>query len=126
MPGATPPCVLYDDCCGFCRRWVRFWGPALVRHGFSVAPLQCPWVAKAIPLPTDELLGDVRLLLPTGEHLRGAEVYRHVMRRIWWAWPFYVLSVTPGFSLLFDLAYRAFARHRHRFSRACGLSGGGR
>ena len=125
-PEATRPCVLYDDSCGFCRRWVPFWGPTLGRHGFAIAPLQSPWVAKAIPLPTDELLHDIRLLLPTGEHLHGAEVYRHVMRRIWWAWPLYLLSVIPGLSRLFDLGYRTFARNRHRFSKACGLHGGGK
>ncbi|MBK8598214.1 MAG: DUF393 domain-containing protein [Holophagales bacterium] len=124
-PGAALPCVLYDDSCGFCRRWVPFWGPTLLRHGFAIAPLQSPWVAEAIPLPADELLHDIRLLLPTGDHLHGAEAYRYVMRRIWWAWPLYLLSVTPGLSRLFDLGYRTFARNRHRFSRACGLPGGG-
>ncbi len=83
-------------------------------------------MAKAIPLPADELLHDIRLILPTGDHLHGTAVYRHVMRRIWWAWPLFLLSVTPGLSRLFDLGYRTFARNRHRFSRACGLPGGGR
>jgi predicted DCC family thiol-disulfide oxidoreductase YuxK len=45
------------------------------------------------------------------------------MRRIWWAYPLYVLSVTPLLSRVFDRAYRNFAVNRYRFSRACGLPG---
>jgi hypothetical protein len=53
--------------------------------------------------------------------LSGAEVYRYLMRRIWWAYPFYLLSKLPGLSLLFDWAYRSFARHRMHISATCGL-----
>ncbi len=113
--------VLYDDSCGFCRRWVPFWGPTLSRHGFGIAPLQSAWVVDAVALPAGELLNDIGLLLPDGRLVRGADVYRHVMRRIWWARPLHLLSVAPGLSRLFDLAYRSFARNRHRFSKACGL-----
>lgn len=126
-PGAALPCVLYDDSCGFCRRWVPFWGPTLLRHGFAIAPLQSPWVAEAIPLPADELLHDIRLLLPTGDHLHGAEAYRYVMRRIWWAsLQLYLLSDRgfPGSRVSSTSAPDVHA-NRHGFPRACGLPGGG-
>jgi predicted DCC family thiol-disulfide oxidoreductase YuxK len=115
--------VLYDDACGFCRRWVPFWATTLRRRGFDIAPLQSAWVREKVTVGDGDLLDDLRLLLRDGRQVQGADVYRHVMRRIWWAWPFYVLACAPGLRRVFDGAYRAFATHRHRFSRACGLPG---
>jgi predicted DCC family thiol-disulfide oxidoreductase YuxK len=43
------------------------------------------------------------------------------MRRIWWAKPFYFISILPGFRELFDAGYRLFADNRYRISRSCGL-----
>lgn len=116
-------CVLYDDSCGFCRRWVPFWEKTLRRRGFCIAPIQSGWVGQTVGLSKEALLGDIRLLLAGGGQAVGAGVYRHVMRRIWWAYPLYLFSVLPGLGVLFDWGYRVFANHRHRFSRACGLPG---
>ncbi len=113
--------VLYDGGCGVCARWVPFWGPTLGRLGLAVAPLQEPWVAARVGVPPDALLTDIRLLFRDGRQLAGADVYRYVMRRLWWATPLYLLAAAPCLRQLFDGAYRAFADHRHRISRACGL-----
>lgn len=43
------------------------------------------------------------------------------LRRIWWARPFAVLASAPGLRSVFNAAYRTFAKHRLRFSAACGL-----
>jgi predicted DCC family thiol-disulfide oxidoreductase YuxK len=115
--------ILYDDSCGFCRRWIPFWAPTLKRRGFETAPLQAQWVRERLQLAETELMSDLRLLLPDGTQIVGADVYRHAMRRIWWAWPFYVLSITPGIREVFNRAYRAFAVNRFRVSSACGLRG---
>jgi predicted DCC family thiol-disulfide oxidoreductase YuxK len=117
--------VLYDDSCGFCRRWIPFWADTLRRRGFAIAPLQSEWVVERLSVPQEDLLFDLRLLLADGGEVRGADVYRHVMRRIWWAYPLYLLSVAPGLRLVFDWAYRTFANNRHRFSRACRLPAAG-
>jgi predicted DCC family thiol-disulfide oxidoreductase YuxK len=69
----------------------------------------------------EELAKDVRLLLIDGRHLRGADVYRHVMRRIWWATPLYVIASLPILRNLFDAAYRVFADNRYWISRTCHL-----
>jgi hypothetical protein len=37
-------------------------------------------------------------------------VYRYVMRRIWWAYPLYVLSVAPVLSRIFDRGLPNFCR----------------
>ena len=114
---------MYDDQCGFCRRWVPYWRKTLERRRFQIAPLQCPWVAERLGLAEDEVADDLRLLLADGSSVQGADVYRHVLKRIWWAFPIYLFAVTPGVRHLFDWAYRTFARNRYRVSRACGLPG---
>lgn len=115
--------VLYDDACGFCRKWVPFWRGTLARRGFDIAPLQSRTAAELPGVSDETLLDDVRLLLPDGRHLAGAEVYRHVMRRIPWARPIAALASAPLLSRIFDRAYRAFADNRHRISRACAMPG---
>lgn len=113
--------VLYDGDCGVCSRWVPSWSPTLQRRGLAVAPLQSDWVQQRTGLSPGDLLSDIRLLQPNGQLLSGPEVYRFLMRRIWWAYPLYLLSKVPGLSRLFDWSYRTFARHRMRISSNCGL-----
>lgn len=107
--------ILYDDSCRLCRRWVPFWESPLRRRGFGIAPLQADWVRHELGLNEKELLDDLRLLLVDGQLLNGADAYRHAMRRIWWTWPFYALSIVPGLRRCFDHGYRLVARYRHRF-----------
>lgn len=114
--------VLYDAACGVCSRWVPFWAPTLCRIGVGTAPLQSPWVLERTGLPVEVLLRDIRLLHADGRLTSGAEVYRYVMRRRWWAYPLYLLSILPVVRQLFDTAYRTFARHRLRISAVCGLA----
>jgi len=117
--------ILYDDSCGFCRRWVPFWRETLARRGFSITPLQADWVREKLGFADeDELLRDLRLLLADGTLRSGADAYRYVLKRIWWAYPSYLLASAPLLRRVFDASYRVFATHRHRFSRACRLPGG--
>ena len=113
--------VLYDDSCGFCRRWIPFWASTLRRRGYGIAPLQAAWVRQRLEPSSGPLLEDLRLLLTNGDQVRGADVYRHLMRRIWWASPLFVLASAPALRSVFDWSYRTFARNRFRFSKACGL-----
>lgn len=105
--------VLYDEACGFCRTWVRRFEATLRRRGFAIAPLQAGWVRERLALDDADLLVDIRLLLPDGRQIAGADVYRHCMRRIWWAWPLWLLSLLPGGRQIFDWSYRTFARNRY-------------
>jgi predicted DCC family thiol-disulfide oxidoreductase YuxK len=115
--------ILYDDSCGICRRWVPFWRGTLQKRGFEIAPLQSDWVRERLALPDAVLLNDLRLLLPDGRQIQGADAYRHVLRRIWWAYPIYLVSVAPICRRMFDWGYRKFAQNRHRISSSCGLPG---
>jgi len=113
--------ILYDDSCGFCRRWVPFWKNTLRQRGFEIATLQADWVRQKLQLNENDLLQDLRLLLVSGEQIRGADAYRYAMKRIWWAYPVYLFSVAPFGKAIFDWSYRKFATHRHQISRICKL-----
>lgn len=117
--------VLYDGACGFCRRWVPFWGGTLRKRGFAIAPLQSDWVRERVQISQEELIHDLRLLLPDGRQVLGADVYRHVMKRIWWAWPVYLFAVAPLLRNVFDWSYRTFANNRYWVSSTCRLPGAG-
>ncbi len=111
--------ILYDGACGFCSRWVGFWGPTLRRHGFQVAALQEPSVAERLGMDPSQLLADIRLLTPDGTMVSGANVYLYVARRIWWMTPFWAIFSLPGLNRLLHLGYRWFARNRYCVSGAC-------
>lgn len=114
--------ILYDGSCGFCRRWVPFWENVLRRRGFKIAPLQADWVRSKLQLNEADLLRDLRLLLADDSQVCGADVYRYATRRIWWAWPVYLFSITPGLRYVFDWGYRTFAANRYQVSSACRLN----
>lgn len=117
--------VLYDESCGICRSWVPRWRGTFHRAGFEIAPLQAEWIRTRIGIAEDESLRDFRILFVDGRQCVGADAYRALMRRIWWARPLaWVASIWP-ISLLFDLAYRCFANNRHRISQACGMNSAG-
>jgi len=119
--GKVRGAVLYDGQCGFCSRWVKYWAGTLGRHGFEIASLDEQWVVEKIKMPHEELLTDIRLLTAGGELISGADVYLHVTRRIWWAWPFYAIFSLPGFNWLIHAGYRWFARNRYSVSNTCKL-----
>lgn len=113
--------ILYDGECGFCRRWAPYWEETLRKRGIAIAPLQSPWVKERLKLPEEELMRDMRLLLPDGSQKIGADAYRHALRLIWWAWPLYFFSIIPGGRHLFNWGYKTFARNRYRVSKTCQL-----
>jgi predicted DCC family thiol-disulfide oxidoreductase YuxK len=113
--------VLYDGQCGFCSGWVMYWAGTLARHGFEIASLDEPWVAERLDMPHAELVTDIRLLTAAGDLVSGADVYLYVTRRIWWAWPFFVIFSLPGFKWLIHVGYRWFARNRYFVSSTCKL-----
>jgi predicted DCC family thiol-disulfide oxidoreductase YuxK len=113
--------ILYDDSCGFCRRWVPFWERTLQKRGFDIAPLQADWVKAKLQLSEGDLLQDLRLLLANGQQIQGADTYRYAMKRIWCACPLYLFSIAPLGRNIFDWGYRKFAEHRYKISRACKL-----
>lgn len=123
MKESTSPAgwILFDNSCGFCRKWVPFWEPVLKKHGFLTVPLQDPWAQEKSGATMEELMREMYLVLADGSVRIGPDAYREAMKRIWWAWPLYALSLVPGLRRLFDAAYRTFARNRYRVSHICRL-----
>lgn len=113
--------VLYDGDCGICQKILGQMSTSFEKRGFAVAALQEEWVAEAIDISGVDLYRDLRVLLVDGTLYSGAEAYRYMMRRIWWTYPVYLVSLVPGFRQFFDWCYRKFADNRHRFSQACAL-----
>lgn len=89
--------------------------------GLEPTPLQSPWLPDRTGMSGEELVREVRLLRPDGALINGPEVYRFIMRRTWWLYPAYLVSLVPGARSLFDWGYRSFARHRSLISAVCGL-----
>lgn len=100
-----------------------FWEDTLRRRGFEIAPLQADWVREILQLRDAELLQDLRLLLATGEQIRGADTYRYAMKHIWWIYPAYLFSIAPLGKEIFNWGYRTFAGNRHKVSQICHLPG---
>lgn len=114
--------ILYDGMCGFCKKFIFFWRSTLLKKGFDIAALQEDWVVKQLNMSADEAEKDFRLLLKEQIIYSGAEAYRYILGKIWWAWPLYILSVLPLTRNIFDWCYRAFANNRHKISKTCGLA----
>ncbi len=116
--------LLYDEECGVCHQVVPQFEKTLRKRGFAIAPLQSEWVQKRLDLAQNEMVS-IRLLLRDGRQIVGADVYRYVMKRVWWSYPVYLLSVLPLLRQVFDRAYQTFAHNRYWVSKACGLPGAG-
>jgi hypothetical protein len=71
----------------------------------------------------NDLLQDLRRLLPNGETIQGADTYRYAMKRIWWAYPIYLFSIAPLGRNTFNWSYRKFATHRYQISQVCKIPG---
>ena len=99
----------------------------LRKRGFAIAPLQSDWVRESLKISPDETLDHLRdhlrLLLPDGRQVVGADAYRYVMKRVWWSYPIYLLSVVPLLRNVIDWGYRTFARNRYWVAKACRLPG---
>ena len=108
----SAPLVLYDAECRFCLGLVRRFELLLVRHGFALLPLQTPWVRARLGLSDEQLLAEIRLLLPNGNLFGGADALVEISRGYWWAFPLRVLARIPGGMRFLRAIYRWIARHR--------------
>jgi predicted DCC family thiol-disulfide oxidoreductase YuxK len=113
--------VLYDGDCPLCSRTVRRFGQLLRARGLQPEPLQSPWVARQLGLSPEQLLVEMRLLLPDGRLYSGGDAILQIARRYWWAWPLYLLGHVPGVKPLLRVLYRLIARNRYCISNVCGL-----
>jgi predicted DCC family thiol-disulfide oxidoreductase YuxK len=113
--------ILYDGGCGFCYRWVHFWSKVVEPRGFAIKDLQSALAEGLLQIPQGGLLDDIRVLTCSGKLQSGADAYLYVARRIWWAWPFYVIFSLPGLNWILWRGYKWFNRNRYRISSHCSL-----
>ena len=111
--------VLYDGDCALCLKWIARFERTLTLRGFDLAPLQSAWVTECLDLPEHELLARMRVLTPDGRDFAGADALVFLARRIWWAWPFYLLARLPFAMPLLRRAYDFLAGHRHCRNGSC-------
>jgi predicted DCC family thiol-disulfide oxidoreductase YuxK len=103
----------YDAECSLCRGWVRRWEPTLTPRGFVFIPLQDVFWRNRFSLPPGVIPDEMKLLLPDGALLGGAEAMVCLARAIWWLAPPAWLAWLPVFRWATVAGYRWVARHRH-------------
>jgi uncharacterized protein YqjF (DUF2071 family)/predicted DCC family thiol-disulfide oxidoreductase YuxK len=113
--------VLFDGRCGFCSWWVPRLAHVLTKAGFSIAPLQTPWVRDTITLSNGELADDIRVLLKNGIMMSGADAYLHCMKRIRGLKIVGLLLGAPVLRFFTRRVYRLVNRSRFGISRVCKL-----
>ena len=101
--------VLYDEACGFCLRTVAWMRPLLEPRGFGFRPL---------PEGMEKI--EMKLVLPDGRTLGGADAVVALARAVGWLRPLAVLGYFPGVMPLLRVAYRKVAAQRHCLSGVCG------
>ncbi len=116
--------VLYDAECPLCVGLAARFQGLLERRGFSLAPLQSPWVREHQGLRPDAVLTEMRILTGQQKVLGGADAVVYLARTVWWAWPLVLVSRIPLMMPVLRRAYRWVARRRHCASRICGLRKG--
>ena len=109
---STTGCIFYDADCPMCSRWVCRFQNTLTHRGFWLLQLQSPEASKRLHISGPALLHEMHLLLSDGRHLGGADAIVEIARNIWWAWPLWLISRTPGAMPLLRALYRTIAANR--------------
>ena len=115
--------VFYDHTCHFCRRTMLLVGPLFRRRGFAWAPFPATAASRPsnAPLSSQDpmLVPEMKLQLPGGPILGGVDAWIHLLRSVWWLWPFAIILALPGFNACARAGYRWIARNRYCFGGTC-------
>lgn len=117
MKQATKPVALYDGKCPFCReqvnRLTRLSGQYFNKESFHEPGV----LQKYAPLTHEECMKEMKLVLPDGKILGGAEAVFHTLslHPLWR--PVRWLYAIPGFRQIFNGVYRIIARNRYRIKK---------
>jgi predicted DCC family thiol-disulfide oxidoreductase YuxK len=113
--------IYYDSSCGVCSAGVRRTQRILEKRGFRFEPLQSEGATQVLGLSGGEIPDEIKVSTRAGAILGGADAMVYICRRIWWAWPVWLISNIPCATSVFRFGYRIFARNRQRISGACKL-----
>lgn len=112
--------VIYDQSCAFCRRSVDRISRLDHAHRFSFVPSQAPDLLQRFPVLSDQdLSAGLRVVVPDGRALAGADAVFQIARRLtrtaWFAWIYRV----PGVRWLARRVYSWVAARRHSVAADC-------
>ena len=113
--------VIFDGSCGACSAFIGEKRAFFEKYGFTVAPLQEPWVKDISNLSEETLFQAIHLYTPDGEIVQGIDFFLNVASKIWWLTPINLLLRLPILKSLFSFIYHVVAKRRRRISRFCGL-----
>ena len=113
---STPPLLIFDGDCTFCRTWIDFWKQLTGDH-IAYAPYQ--EVAAQFPqIPLENFKSAVQLVLPGGDVLSAAHaVFRFLAVIHKYAWMLWAYQHIPGFARISEWLYSLVAAHRSFFYR---------
>jgi len=111
--------VFYDGDCALCREFASRFEKILTRRGFDLAPFQAPWARECLDLDVSQPLVEMRLLTREGLQLGGADAIIFLSRKIWWAWPLFLVAQLPGVRRALWVGYRWIAARRHCVGNRC-------
>lgn len=117
----TRPVLVFDDSCGFCRKWIERWRDL---SGDCVHYLPSSEAASIYPdIPREDFDRAVQLIRPNGSRASGAAAVLEITAP-------HTLTARAGFALykrsrafagFSEIAYSFVARHRILFSRLTAL-----
>lgn len=114
--------VCYDSDCPFCVNLAGRAHLRLIGKGFTLVPLQSPWVSQKIGLTGQPLLTEMKVITPCGQMLGGAAALLHLARFFWWGRPLAVLGRVPLIYRLLARGYSWIAANRYCFGGSCSLA----
>ncbi len=109
------PLLLFDDDCGFCRRWIARWqqitGDRVAYESFQSAADRFP------DIPREEFARAIHLIETDGSHATGAGAVFGALAHGGKRWPLRAYQHIPGVAPLSEAAYRMVARNRNAAGR---------
>jgi predicted DCC family thiol-disulfide oxidoreductase YuxK len=109
--------VLVDGACPLCRREAELWR-RLDRGCGRLAIVDissADFDANRYGLTRERVMQEIHGILPSGGVVRGMEVFRLAYAAVGWGW-LVAPTAWPVFRVVFDRAYRWFARNRLRIT----------
>jgi len=113
--------VIFDGSCGACSTFIGERKTFFEKYGFSVAPLQEPWVQDITGLSEEVLLQAIHLYTANGDVVKGVDFFLYLASKIWWLRPLSLLLSISFLKPIFTLIYNTIAKRRKGISRICKL-----
>jgi predicted DCC family thiol-disulfide oxidoreductase YuxK len=115
LVGAVPvapaaPTLIYDDACGFCRRWVARAKRLDGRDAVRLVPVAAPRASTLSGQSRERLRQAAHFVRPDGSVFAGAAAVRELSRYLRGGWIVRAVLGLPGVMPLAERSYAAVAR----------------